>query len=67
MNIEFQLKAELKCSGSLSDAVSSSDLTEFVKYCNEGVLKKGAPPGCGAGITWWDVALCMRIKNRSKK
>ncbi len=56
MNIEFQLKAELKCSGSLSDAVSSSDLTEFVKHCNEGVLKKGAPPGCGAEITGWDVA-----------
>ncbi|NQE04332.1 Type-2 serine--tRNA ligase [ANME-1 cluster archaeon GoMg1] len=56
MNIEFQLKAELKCSGSLSDAVSSPDLTEFVKYCNESVLKKGAPPGCGAEITWWDVA-----------
>jgi len=56
MNIEFQLKAELKCSGSLSDAVSSSDLTEFVNYCNEGVLKKGAPPGCGAEIKRWDVA-----------
>jgi len=56
MNIKFQLKAGLKCSGSLSDAVSSSDLTEFVKYCNEGVLKKGAPPGCGAEIKRWDVA-----------
>ena len=44
MNIEFQLKAELKCSGSLSAAVSSSDLTEFVNYCNEGVLKKVHPP-----------------------
>ena len=56
MNMEFQLKAELKCSGSLSEAVSSSEITDFVKHCNTELLKKGAPPGCGAEIVWWNVA-----------
>ncbi len=56
MNMEFRLKANLKCSGSLSETVSSSEITEFVRDCNEDLLKKGAPPGCGAEIVWWNVA-----------
>jgi len=56
MNIEFQLKADLKCSGSLSEAVRSSEMEEFVKHCNAELLKKGAPPGCGAEIESWNVA-----------
>lgn len=56
MNMEFQLKAELKCSGSLSETVSSSEIADFVKLCNTEVLKKGAPPGCGAEIERWNVA-----------
>lgn len=56
MNMEFQLKANLKCSGSVSEAVSSSEIAEFVKHCNAELLKKGAPPGCGAEIEGWNVA-----------
>jgi len=56
MNMEFQLKAELKCSGSLSETVSSQEITDFMKLCNAEVLKRGAPPGCGAEIERWNVA-----------
>ncbi len=55
MNMEFQLKAELKCSGSVSEGVSSSEIEEFMKHCNIELLKKGAPPGCGAEIVRWNV------------
>ena len=55
MNMEFRLKADLKCSGSVSGAVSSSEIEEFVKHCNAELLKKGAPPGCGAEIERWNV------------
>ena len=54
--MEFQLKANIKCSGSVSEVVSASEITEFMRDCNEGLLKKGAPPGCGAEIVWWNVA-----------
>lgn len=54
-DMEFMLKANLKCSGSLSEAVSSQELTEFVNYCNAELLKKGAPPGCGAEVVSWDI------------
>ncbi|MHC1610704.1 MAG: serine--tRNA ligase [Candidatus Methanospirareceae archaeon] len=53
--MEFELNASLKCSRSLSGEVSSSEMTEFVTDCNTGLLKKGAPPGCGAEIVWWKV------------
>ena len=56
MNIEFQLRANLKCSGSLRGTVSPSEITEFVRACNAGLLKRGAPPGCGAKVVWWQVA-----------
>ena len=55
-DMEFMLKANLKCSGSLSEAVSSDELTEFVNYCNAELLKKGAPPGCGAEVVSWAIA-----------
>jgi len=54
--MEFELKAALKCSSSLSGAVSPSEITEFVAYCNTDLLKRGAPPGCGAEIAGWNVA-----------
>ena len=56
MDMKFELKAALKCSGSLSGIVSSSEITEFVASCNTNLLKKGAPPGCGAEIVLWDLA-----------
>ena len=56
MEMKFLLKANLKCSGSLIEAVSSDELAEFVDYCNAELLKKGAPPGCGAEVQSWDMA-----------
>jgi len=50
MDMEFELNANLKCSGSLSGKVSSSEMTEFVTHCNTDLLQKGAPPGYGAKI-----------------
>lgn len=50
MDMKFALNANLKCSGSLSGKVSSSEITEFVTHCNTDLLKKGAPPGYGAKI-----------------
>ncbi len=38
-DMEFMLKANLKCSGSLSEAVSSEQLPGFVSYCNAEFLK----------------------------
>ncbi len=55
MDMEFELKAKLKCSGDLSGIVSSPEITEFVSFCNRDLFKKGAPPGCGAEIVWWNV------------
>jgi len=54
MVIEFELKAQLKCSGSLS-GISPSEIAEFVSVCNHELLKKGAPLGSGAEIVWWEV------------
>jgi seryl-tRNA synthetase len=56
MDMEFKLKAALKCSANLEGSVSQSDLTELVAHCNTGVLKRGAPEGCGAEIADWNVA-----------
>lgn len=49
MDINFELKARLKCSGDPS-VISPSELAEFVAACNRGLLKKGAPPGSGAEL-----------------
>ena len=54
MDMEFELKAQLKCSGSLS-GISPREIAEFVSFCNREILKKGAPPGSGAEIVWWNV------------
>ncbi|KAF5432596.1 seryl-tRNA synthetase [Candidatus Methanophagaceae archaeon] len=53
--MEFQLSAIIKCSGSLT-GISSAEIADFVLYCNETLLKKGAPKGGGAAIDWWNVA-----------
>jgi seryl-tRNA synthetase len=53
MNMHFLLKAYLKCSGNVSESISSSELTDFVEQSNAGLLRKGAPTGCGAEIVWW--------------
>ena len=55
-DMEFELKAALKCSGSLSGKVTPSEMEEFVGSCNADLLKRGAPLGCGAEIVKWNVA-----------
>jgi seryl-tRNA synthetase len=54
--MEFQLKANLKCSGTLREAVSAAEIADFVRDCNDGILKKGAPQGHGAEIVSWSIA-----------
>jgi seryl-tRNA synthetase len=56
MAMTFVLKATLTCSGNLAEKVDRSVIEDFVRYCNTELLKKGAPPGCGAAISWWEVA-----------
>ena len=54
-DMEFQLSAIIKCSGSLT-GISSQEQTDFVQSCNASLLKKGAPSGGGAEIVRWNVA-----------
>ncbi len=56
MDMEFKLKAALKCSANLEGSVNRSDIDELVASCNTDVLKRGAPPGSGAEIVKWNVA-----------
>jgi seryl-tRNA synthetase len=56
MDMEFELKAALKCSATLEGSVSQADIDELVASCNTNLLKRGAPPGCGAEIVKWNVA-----------
>jgi seryl-tRNA synthetase len=56
VDMEFKLKAALKCSGSISGEVNPSETEALVASCNAGILKKGAPPGCGAEIVTWSIA-----------
>ncbi len=56
IDLKFELKANLKCSGRLEGIVSVSELTEFTRSCNTDLLKRGAPPGCGAEIVSWNLA-----------
>ncbi len=52
--LRFRLVAVLKCSAELNeDAVA--ELRKFVSACNEGLLKRGAPAGCGAEIVSFKV------------
>ena len=56
MAMTFELKATLTCSGRLAERVDTAVIEGFVQRCNTDILKKGAPPGCGAAIIWWEVA-----------
>jgi seryl-tRNA synthetase len=56
IDMEFKLKAALKCSGSLSGEMDPSEIEKFVTSCNTDLLRRGAPPGCGAEIVKWNVA-----------
>ncbi len=53
-DILFQLKAVLRCSGSLEPIKQELDV--FVREPARTLLKRGAPPGGGAVIEAWDVA-----------
>lgn len=61
--MKFELKAHLRCSGAVvrtrtgtpEGGVNLSDIDECVAYCNKELLKKGAPPGCGAEVVRWKV------------
>ena len=56
-DIQFQLKAVVKCSSSLDDNdIKLSELNDFMRESAEPLLKRGAPPGCGAEIEGWDVS-----------
>lgn len=54
-DIQFQLKAVLKCSSSLNN-ITLSELSDFMRESAEPLLKRGAPPGCGAEIEEWSVS-----------
>ena len=54
MDMKFKLKANLNCSSSLSG--KESEIKVFVDVCNTDLLKRGAPPGCGANISGWHVS-----------
>ncbi len=58
MDMKFELKAALKCSGILEGSVSQLDIDNCKTYCNTDLLKKGAPPGCGA-----EIARCQHFGN----
>jgi seryl-tRNA synthetase len=53
--MEFQLRANLKCSSNLAQTGIVDEVAEFVDISNKVLLKKGAPPNGGAEIVWWDV------------
>ena len=56
-DIQFQLKAVVKCSSSLDDNdIKLSELNDFMRESAEPLLKRGAPPGCGAEIEGWGVS-----------
>ncbi len=51
--MEFYLSGHFKMSNDVSDA--KEDLDDFFSDANDGLLKRGAPKGCGAKILSWGV------------